>query len=62
MAESIREKSQMMKDARFKVGRMLFSKNGQMVFGDMWFTDILLTFAWENYRKLNALLTELLAS
>jgi hypothetical protein len=35
MAESIREKSQMMKDARFKVGRMLFSKNGQMVFGDM---------------------------
>ena len=42
MAESIREKSQMMKDARFKVGRMLFSKNGQMVFGDMWFTDICL--------------------
>ena len=42
MAESIREKSQMMKDARCKVGRMLFSKNGQMVFGDMWFTDICL--------------------
>jgi len=35
MAESIREKRQMMKNARCKVGRMLFSTYGQMVFGDM---------------------------